>query len=371
MRRINNDINPHARTILRVGSLATTEAEEQRREFIGKRGMSRERYKKNFPWHAFKNEFKRSFGDAEFDYIVDFNGYSMLYTPMFIEGAALRKAIWMHNDIHSDMNKVVHGEKVNLENLRFNVSLFSEFDSLVSCGKSVMEVNRAHLATDDTYPKFTYAKNTLGKRRIQYSAEEHDVLLIDNESYYIYTDITKQEACREISYIKLPDETKTTFITMGRFSVEKNHARLIKAFKRYQEVDPDSQLYILGDGPLMEDTKKLVKKLELQEQVILTGNVGNPYAFMRRSNCFVLPSFHEGQPIVLLEARACRLPIIVANFASVTDSLVPNGQLLIDQTEDSIFEGLVAYKNGKVPIADFDIDAYNQEAYQEFLQAIE
>lgn len=102
----------------------------------------------------------------------------------------------------------------------------------------------------------------------------------------------------------------------------------------------------------------------------LTGNVENPFQFLVRSSCFILPSTHEGQPLVVLEARTCGLPIIVADFSTVQGILIENGQLLIKSDEDSILEGLRSFLEGKVPVIDFSVDDYNRTAYQEFEQAI-
>lgn len=60
--------------------------------------------------------------------------------------------------------------------------------------------------------------------------------------------------------------------------------------------------------------KALVDRENLCPYVTLTGNIDNPFVFMERSDCFILPSVHEGQPMVLLEARVCGMPIIVSDF---------------------------------------------------------
>ena len=75
--------------------------------------------------------------------------------------------------------------------------------------------------------------------------------------------------------------------------------------------------------------------------------------------------------MVLLEARAVHMPIIVADFSTVVDSLLLEGQLLIGHTEDEILEGMRSFMRGEVPDAyDFDVQTYNREVYQEFVRAI-
>ena len=75
--------------------------------------------------------------------------------------------------------------------------------------------------------------------------------------------------------------------------------------------------------------------------------------------------------MVLLEARAIHMPIIVSEFSTVSDSLLPKGQLLIKPTEKKILEGMRSFMRGETPADyDFDVRKYNQEAYQEFVRAI-
>ncbi len=75
--------------------------------------------------------------------------------------------------------------------------------------------------------------------------------------------------------------------------------------------------------------------------------------------------------MVIQEVRVLKLPIIVSNFSSVNGSLIENGQLMIEPTEDGIYSGLKAYVAGEVPTEyTFDAERYNREAYGEFLAAI-
>ena len=88
-------------------------------------------------------------------------------------------------------------------------------------------------------------------------------------------------------------------------------------------------IYILGDGPLKGKLSKLIRELGLDGRVILAGNVKNPFAVMKHCDCFVLPSLHEGQPMVIHEARAMHMPIILSDFDSVSGVSIENGQYQI------------------------------------------
>ena len=56
------------------------------------------------------------------------------------------------------------------------------------------------------------------------------------------------------------------------------------------------------------------------KDVVLTGNIENPFGVLSDCNCFVLPSYYEGQPMVILEARTLGLSIIESDFDTVNGS---------------------------------------------------
>lgn len=369
-RKINN-MNPNVRVLVKCGNHIATEKEEIRREFMTTRGVYYSLWDKLYPWDVMKREFRRCFGMAEFDYIVDFSGYNPILTPMISQGKAKKKSVWLHSDIKADMNRKVNGKKAIWRNLHFNVSVYPKFDNIVSCSQSVMEVNREKLATSETYNKFTYAKNTVNATRIEKCLHDNCIFEWGGKEYLIKKENKEDEGYRDIDLLELPEENIVNFVTMGRMSTEKNHIALIKAFARLHEEFKQSHLYILGDGPLREKEERIVTELDIGQSVTLTGNISNPFVFMEHCSCFILPSFHEGMPMVLLEARACGLPIIVSDFSSVKDSLYVDGQLVIHTDEDSILEGLRAFVRGEVPVCEFFLEDYNREAYQEFLDAIQ
>jgi len=76
------------------------------------------------------------------------------------------------------------------------------------------------------------------------------------------------------------------------------------------------RLYIFGVGDLHEEFEQLIEALELKEQVYLMGFSPNPYQYLKSADLFIFGSNHEGFPNVLLEAMACRLPILSTNCQS-------------------------------------------------------
>ena len=369
--RVEN-LRKEIRVLLRKGPISASLDEEIRREFCIY--LSREKTKKFvdriYPHQVSKREFKRAFGFAEFDYIVEFNGYSPINASMFSAGNAIHKCIWLHNDIKADMNRTVNGKKPLLRNMNYVTSIYNKFDRLVSCGESVMEVNKKKLGASDTKDKFTYAKNIVDIERIENCIKDDSVFEMNGKKYWPNENIPSEVNAYSMDLVELPSDDEISFVSCGRLSTEKNHTSLIKAFRKFHKETPKSKLYIVGEGPLRPNLEAEIKEYGLEDSVILTGIVRNPFAIMRRCNCFVLPSHHEGLPMVLLEARSCGLPIIVSDFSTVSSSLYPDGQLLIKQTPESIYNALCEFRDGNIPVCNFDLEQYNKEAYEEFENAI-
>jgi glycosyltransferase involved in cell wall biosynthesis len=166
------------------------------------------------------------------------------------------------------------------------------------------------------------------------------------------------------------DDRSKVFVSVGRLSPEKNHARLVRAFAQVHEDDPDTRLVIMGGGKLEGQLRELILSLGLESAAMLTGQVENPYPIMAEGHCFVLSSDYEGQPMVILEARTLGLPIITTAFTSVGDSVPEGAGLVVPQTEDGLAEGMRAFLAGKVPSLPLDPVAYNAEAMRQFEAAI-
>ena len=99
---------------------------------------------------------------------------------------------------------------------------------------------------------------------------------------------------------------------VGRMSKQKNHKRLVEIFDAVQKRNPAARLLLLGDGVLEPDIRKQVEDLGLNEKVLFIGQTPDVPDFLQAADVFVLPSFHEGFPIVLVEAQAAGLPCVIA-----------------------------------------------------------
>ncbi len=115
------------------------------------------------------------------------------------------------------------------------------------------------------------------------------------------------------------------FLSAGRFGPEKGFDVLIKAFAPAAKRHPEWSLDLFGDGEMMPTVKALVEEYGLSTRVNLLGMRSDlaerygDYAF------YVLPSHREGMPLVLLEAKANRLPILAFDVMTGPREIVRDG----------------------------------------------
>ncbi len=102
----------------------------------------------------------------------------------------------------------------------------------------------------------------------------------------------------------------------GRFAPQKNHHGLILIFNEIHTQEPNSKLFLIGDGVLFEETKNQVHELGLDDSVVFLGLKNNVNEFMSMADAFVMPSVHEGLPIVAVEAQAADLYCVLSGNIS-------------------------------------------------------
>ena len=109
-------------------------------------------------------------------------------------------------------------------------------------------------------------------------------------------------------------EPRSYVLAVARFVPEKGLHDLISAFRT---MDCDHKLVVAGDADHETDYSINLRKLAAKDgRIILTGYItGSPLnQILTHAHLFVLPSYHEGLPIALLEAMSYRLPVLVSDI---------------------------------------------------------
>lgn len=142
------------------------------------------------------------------------------------------------------------------------------------------------------------------------------------------------------------------FITVSRFSSEKHIEDAVAAAALlYKKLD--FVWFIIGDGYEFNRLKELVKLKGLEEVVILTGRIANPYPYLKHADLMIHPSHVESLCIAVLEAMAFEVPCVVVRSIG-PESFIANGRngILVEKGPESIANGILQVVNAKHSLID-------------------
>ena len=116
-----------------------------------------------------------------------------------------------------------------------------------------------------------------------------------------------------------------TIISVGSLSPQKGHAYLLKALEIINRTMP-TYLLLLGDGPEKGRLQELAISLGIHDRIDFLGYLPNPFKYMASADIFVLSSLWEGLPSVLVEALACKVPIVSTNAPYGPKEVIEDGK---------------------------------------------
>lgn len=122
-----------------------------------------------------------------------------------------------------------------------------------------------------------------------------------------------RESAKAIPSVEV-EHGKFHFVSVGRLCEEKGQWHLIRAFHKVVQKYPDSRLCIIGQGKYLSLLQQMVKEYEIEDKVIFTGFLENPYAVEAQCDVCVMPSLCEGFGNVIIENMACGLPVIATDY---------------------------------------------------------
>jgi glycosyltransferase involved in cell wall biosynthesis len=127
------------------------------------------------------------------------------------------------------------------------------------------------------------------------------------------------------------------YLHIGRFSPQKNHKLLIKAFEKVKKAIPEAMLTLVGDGEEVEEIHQLVNTLQLQNSVHFLGLQDNVYPILNQADVFVLSSSYEGMPMTIIEAMGTGLPVVSTDVGGISSMIENNKEGLLTKVNEKSF----------------------------------
>lgn len=180
-----------------------------------------------------------------------------------------------------------------------------------------------------SYPwaaKIIAQQDEMRKEIIEYTKLAGDrVLTIHNPIDTDYID----ECIKAESPYSSQENDQYKYVWVARFSYEKGHDLLVKAFYEVRKKINNAHLFLIGkfdtSQPFYYDIKQYVDLKGMKDYVHFIGFDKNPYRWVKYADCYVMPSRIEGLPNSLVEAMYIGKPVVATKCVPVVSRIVKDG----------------------------------------------
>ncbi len=289
---------------------------------------------------VFEREIKRVFYNLDFNYVIHFPGYEAYIADMF-KNMDSKKIIYIHNDMAKEYEL---RENFNY----FSIKGFCDIADLIRPVNNRLSqiIKESPLIEESQEDKVVTAHNLVDEKNVLDSAKKHEEYMTD-----------------ELMDV-LNDNNIVKFINIARFSPEKGLPRLIEAFLVVQKKNPKQKMKLILVGAHGTDSQRILN--QASNDILVFSNI-NPFPILKRSDLFVLSSYHEGLPMVFFEAITLGVPILSTNISGPKEFLEQGYGNLCENSKEGIINGMQMYLDGKLLKNTKSLDEFNKNAYEEFL----
>jgi colanic acid/amylovoran biosynthesis glycosyltransferase len=123
-----------------------------------------------------------------------------------------------------------------------------------------------------------------------------------------------------------PNNEVPQLLCVGRLVAAKGHHVLLLACAELAKQGLAAEVTFVGDGPDRKSLESLAQSLGLGSRATFAGSVNRDrvHAYYDQTDLFVLPSFAEGLPVVLMEAMAKKIPVVSTRITGIPE-LIDSG----------------------------------------------
>lgn len=299
-------------------------------------------------------EIHRTFGDAPFHSAIQFNGYETKMILLFSQFKC-KNAIFVHSDMVKEIEL-----KDNQRNSVLKYA-YKHYDKVALVTEDIEKstasfVNKTH--------NFVLARNIIAYDEI-----------VERGNGEIKFDEGVTQSNKTLDEVKeILESDAKVIISVGRFSPEKDHKRMIDCFNNVWQDNKNTYFVIIGGiqrDDIYDDLCKYVKTLPCGNNVVLILSMTNPLPIVKACDGFILASHYEGFGLVLAEADILGLPVVSTDITGPRTFMQKNNGTLVENTQKGVEDGFRMLIEGKVPMMTTDYKVYNETALKEFKSIIE
>ncbi|MBI4777907.1 glycosyltransferase family 4 protein [Candidatus Desantisbacteria bacterium] len=158
----------------------------------------------------------------------------------------------------------------------------------------------------------------------------------------------------------------------------KDHKTFLQACSHVKKTNHQVQFLIVGNGELRCKLQQMVKRLDIENNVIFTGFRNDIPQILSILTVFVVSSYLEGLNTSILEAQSAGVPVIATRTGGIPEIIQDgiNGLLVLPQHPESLAEGIIqlignkTLSNQLAAIAKKDVRKFNMEAMIDTTEAV-
>ena len=211
--------------------------------------------------------------ENKYDVIIDYSSNLLKYNNLDIKVPVFA---WIHFSL-------TFGEKLSADKIEKYKKQYKKYDKILAICDTMRDEFVEILGMDKNKVELVY--NPIDLEAIRKKAEN-----IDKK----YENYLKQDY----------------FLQVSRLTEQKQPEHLVDIYYKLKQRGIKEKLYFIGNGEKVELIKQKIKEYKLEDDVILLGQIENPYPFFKNAKLFVHTGKYEGLPTVLLESLAFGTPVV-------------------------------------------------------------
>ena len=211
--------------------------------------------------------------ENKYDVIIDYSSNLLKYNNFDIKVPVFA---WIHFSL-------TFGEKLSADKIEKYKKQYKKYDKILAICDTMRDEFVEILGMDKNKVELVY--NPIDLEAIRKKAEN-----IDKK----YENYLKQDY----------------FLQVSRLTEQKQPEHLVDIYYKLKQRGIKEKLYFIGNGEKVELIKQKIKEYKLEDDIILLGQIENPYPFFKNAKLFVHTGKYEGLPTVLLESLAFGTPVV-------------------------------------------------------------
>lgn len=253
--------------------------------------------------------------------IIQYTGYEFDKILLMANMEAGQRVIFVHNDMESEVN--IKGT-LQRETLEY---AYGKYDKIVIVSEAIR--NPTEVFAKENKTKIEHIPNLIDMEYLKEKGDEP--ILFQPDTVCILTESELKNGL---------DKAEYRFVTIGRYSKEKRHDRLIEAFRIMQK-KTNKNVWLTIIGGYGEEFADTVAKAKNASNVVCIKSIENPQPILKESDCFILTSDYEAQPLVLYEARVQGCKIIATDIPTSRKVVEETGGTLVGMQPEEIAEAML------------------------------